>query len=122
MLNNGFYTNLEELKLVALPMINLLDGSNDSYLSAEEQAKEKLHPEDASNCNRYFSNGNNDIIVECKTLICQNLLLISQLEIDGKVQVFLSKFKADLDRLIMQSQLNFSNPKVAKEQNVDQSQ
>jgi hypothetical protein len=41
MLNHGFYTNLEELKLVALPMINLLNGSNDSYTSAEDQNKEK---------------------------------------------------------------------------------
>jgi hypothetical protein len=36
MLNHGFYTNLEELKRVALPMINLLDGSNDNYQSAED--------------------------------------------------------------------------------------
>lgn len=84
MLHHGFYTNLEELKLVALPMINLLNGSNDSYSSAEEQQKEK-QMEDVLSCSRYFSNGNNDIIVECKTLICQNLLIISQLEIDGKV-------------------------------------
>ena len=112
MLNHGFYTDLEELKLVALPMINLLDGSNDSYSSGEEQQKDK-HTEDSLSCNRYFSNGNNDVIVECKTLICQNLLLISQLEIDGKVQIFLSKFKADLDRLMMQKQISFTDPNLA---------
>lgn len=31
MLAHGFYTTLRELKEVARPMINLLDGSNDIY-------------------------------------------------------------------------------------------
>lgn len=51
---------------------------------------------------RYFSSGTNDIIVQCKAIICENLLTISMLEIDGKTQVFLQKFKADLDVLAMQ--------------------
>lgn len=51
---------------------------------------------------RYFSSGTNDIIVQCKAIICENLLTISMLEIDGKTQVFLQKFKADLDRLALQ--------------------
>ena len=31
MLNHGFYVNLRELREVSVPMINLLNGSNDIY-------------------------------------------------------------------------------------------
>lgn len=102
MLNHGFYQSLRELKEVSIPMINLLNGSNDIYFVAnsEEQDQEE-NLDDFLSIKRYFSSGSNDIIVQSKALICEILLVISQLEIDGKVQIFLSKFKSDLDMLLL---------------------
>jgi hypothetical protein len=102
MLNHGFYQSLRELKEVSIPMINLLNGSNDIYFVAnsEEQDQEE-NLEEFLSIKRYFSSGSNDIIVQSKALICEILLVISQLEIDGKVQIFLSKFKSDLDMLLL---------------------
>ena len=131
MLNHGFYQNLEELKGIAIPMISLLNGANDIY--NEQQLKSTTNTEDDgkimrtrkdvnndieqdeenvdfSNIKRYFSSGTNDIIVQCKAIICENLLIISQLEVDGKAQLFLSKFKSDLDMLMLQKQMKFANP------------
>jgi hypothetical protein len=31
MLNHGFYTNLKELREIAAPMVNLMNGANDTY-------------------------------------------------------------------------------------------
>ena len=98
MLNHGFYASLKELKGVAFPMINLLNGANDIY-HKQEEGEEEEPMDDFISSKRYFSSGSNDIIIQCKALICQNLLIVSQLEIDGKVIVFLSKFKSDLDML-----------------------
>ena len=42
MLAHGFYTTLRELKDVARPMINLLDGSNDIYCQEEDLASGNL--------------------------------------------------------------------------------
>jgi hypothetical protein len=84
MLNHGFYLNLRELKEVAMPMINLLNGSNDIYYNLDDENMAG-NIDDFISVKRYFSSGNNDIIVQSKALICDNLLIISQLEIDGKV-------------------------------------
>lgn len=76
MLNHGFYASLKELKEVALPMINLLNGANDIYTNIEED--EEIDPlDDFVSSKRYFSSGSNDIVIQCKALICQNLLIIS---------------------------------------------
>lgn len=101
MLRHGFYGNLKELREVAKPMVNLLNGANDIYVDVEDENMAGC-VDDFVGVKRYFSNGSNDIIVECKSLICENLLLISKLEIDGKAQIFLSKFKCDLDMLMLQ--------------------
>ena len=99
MLHHGFYVSLQELKEVAIPMINLLNGSNDKYNLGDGESEELS---EHVSVKRYFSSGDNDIIVLCKCLICENLLLISNLENDGKTQIFLSKFKSDLDMLLLQ--------------------
>ena len=70
--------------------------------------------EDFVGVKRYFNNGSNDIIVECKALICENLLLVSKLEVDGKAQIFLSKFKSDLDMLMIQQQMMAAPSKGGK--------
>lgn len=100
MLRHGFYSDLRELREVSKPMVNLLNGANDIYFDIEDENAAGTI-DDFVGVKRYFSNGDNDIIVECKSLICENLLLVSQLEIDGKTQIFLSKFKSDLDMLMM---------------------
>ena len=111
MVTHGFYKNLRELREVASPMINLLNGSNDVYFT-EEESKEDAFIDDFVSGKRYFSSGTNDIIVQCKAIICENLLTVSMLEIDGKTQVFLQKFKADLDMLALQESVA-----AAREQN-----
>jgi len=101
MLNHGFYMNLRELKEISLPMINLLNGSNDIYANLDDESiADSL--DEFLGVKRYFSSGSNDVIVKSKAIICENLLIVSQLEIDGKVLVFLSKFKSDLDMLFLQ--------------------
>lgn len=108
MLNHGFYINLKELKQIAEKMINLLNGANDVY-SLEEDSNVEFE-----SSKRYFDSGSNDIIVESKSLICENLLIISSIEIDGKTQVFLSKFKTDLDMILLQKQMSRANPEAFK--------
>ena len=103
MLHHGFYLDLREIKQIALPMINLLNGANDIYNKDSEEKEDML---EFNTVQRYFSSGNNDIIVQSKAIICENLLIIQQLEVDGKAQVFLSKFKNDLDMEILQKQMN----------------
>jgi len=98
MLNHGFYTDLQELKEIALPMINLMNGSNDVYCDPKDESMASSLDEFLST-KRYLSSGDGDVIVKSKAMICENLVVISQLEIDGKVLVFLSKFKSDLDML-----------------------
>jgi hypothetical protein len=66
MLNHGFYQSLRELKEVSIPMINLLNGSNDIYFVAnsEEQDQDaEGNLEEFLSIKRYFSSGSNDIIV-----------------------------------------------------------
>lgn len=108
MLNHGFYMNLKELKEVAIPMINLLDGSNDIYYDIKDETMTADLDEFIS-VRRYFCSGQNDIIVQSKAIICENLLLISQLEVDGKAQVFLSKFKNEMDMIILKKQMYFAD-------------
>ena len=106
MLNHGFYTNLKELREVAKPMINLMNGANDTYVDSSKMKEGDL---ELDTVKRYFSSGTNDIIVECKCLICDNLLIIAKLEYDGKALIFLSKFKQDLDMLLLKKQMQFAS-------------
>ena len=71
-------------------MVNLLNGANDIYYNIEDKNVSD-NIDDFVSVKRYFCSGNNDIIVQCKALICVNLLIVSELENDGKAQVFLSK-------------------------------
>lgn len=64
-------------------MIKLMNGSNDVYLSSDEDVKNGAI-DDFVSVKRYFTSGSNDIIVQSKCIICENLLIISQIEIDGK--------------------------------------
>lgn len=109
MLNHGFYINLKELKEIAIPMINLLNGANDIYYENEQQKQEQ---EDFNSVKRYFTSEGNDVIVQSKIVICENLLIISQLEVDGKGQIFFSKFKSDLDLLLLQNKMAYSTPET----------
>ena len=76
MLNHGFYMNLRELKEISLPMINLLNGSNDIYGKVDEDMGADVFDEFLG-VKRYFSSGNNDVIVKSKAIICENLLIVS---------------------------------------------
>ena len=62
MLNHGFYNSLRELKEVSIPMINLLNGSNDIYHNVEDDSMAGTI-DDFVSVKRYFCSGDNDIIV-----------------------------------------------------------
>lgn len=76
MLKHGFYNNLRELKDISKPMVNLLNGANDIYFDKNDE-NNSSNLDDFLTSKRYFSSGNNDIIVKCKAIICDNLLIIS---------------------------------------------
>ena len=80
MLSNGFYYNLHELKGIAEPMLAMLDGSRDVYREGDSSEGANDH----ADAKRYFGGGE-DVIVQIKAIICENLLIISRFEIDGKV-------------------------------------
>ena len=80
MLNNGFYYSLTELKGIAEPMIAMLNGSKDVYRPGDSPEGANDH----ADAKRYFG-GSDDVIVQIKATICENLLIISRFEIDGKV-------------------------------------
>ena len=63
MLNHGFYVNLRELKEVSVPMINLLNGSNDIYFEKGIDVDDEENMEDFLCIKRYFTSGSNDVIV-----------------------------------------------------------
>jgi hypothetical protein len=77
MLNHGFYMNLKELKEISIPMINMLNGSNDIYMNADSDDSHLENFEEYMSNKRYFSSGSNDVIVQSKSILCQNLLIIS---------------------------------------------
>jgi len=56
-------------------MINLLNGANDNY--HDDSLESGDDSSEFASVKRYFSSGDNDIIIQCKDVICQNLLLIS---------------------------------------------
>ena len=55
----------------------MLNGSNDKYVNPNSDESHMDNYEDYMSNKRYFSSGSNDIIVESKTLLCENLLIIS---------------------------------------------
>jgi hypothetical protein len=70
MLNHGFYMNLKELKEIAIPMINMLNGSNDIYINADSDEAHLENLDDFVSVKRYFSSGSNDVIVQSKSILC----------------------------------------------------
>ena len=70
MLKHGFYKDQDELNSIALPLIMLLDGSDDVYVGGDE------HGEDASLA-RYKYTQANEIILMSKKIQCDCLIFIS---------------------------------------------
>ena len=66
----------------------LLNGSNDDY------NKEGCHSDPGTM--RYMQSPDNDIIVEGKSLACEILVSLSQLETDAKCTVIMGKLKAEV--------------------------
>ena len=84
MITHGFYATQEELNALVFPLIMLLDGSDDVY-------------EDGDPTDRYKYTGKNEIILMSKKVQCDCLLFISQLELDGRAELFLSKLKLEYE-------------------------
>lgn len=66
MVNHGFYMDQADLKRIALPIICILDGSNDSYRVNGKDMQLGLK--------RYFPNKNFDHSVIAKVLACDILI------------------------------------------------
>jgi hypothetical protein len=89
MLIHGFYKGQEELNQLALPLIMLLDGSDDVYVDGDTG--------DYSSSDRYKYTAKNEIILMSKKIQCDCLIFISQLELDGRSELYLSKLKKEFE-------------------------
>jgi hypothetical protein len=90
MLTHGFYNDQAELNQLALPLIMLLDGSDDVY---DEKEGGDYNPTD-----RYKYTQKNEIILMSKKVQCDCLIFISQLELDGRSELYLSKLKKEFEQ------------------------
>ena len=87
--NHGFYTNQEDINRITGPILDILDGSNDTY---------KVNGRDMQlGVKRYFPNVNFDAAVIAKCLACDILIQIARLETDQKCSIILSKLKKDIE-------------------------
>lgn len=64
MLNHGFYKNQNELKELSLPLILLLDGSNDTYYDPNDPTQS----EKTASLDRYKFSKENEIILKSKKI------------------------------------------------------
>jgi hypothetical protein len=91
MLTHGFYNDQAELNQLALPLIMLLDGSDDVY-------DEKEGGGEYNSTDRYKYTQKNEIILMSKKVQCDCLIFISQLELDGRSELYLSKLKKEFEQ------------------------
>lgn len=89
MLTHGFYKDQDELNNLALPLIMLLDGSDDLY---ENDGSGEM---EGSSLDRYKYTQKNEIILMSKKIQCDCLIFISQLELDARAELYLAKLKRD---------------------------
>jgi len=111
LVHHGFYKSQEELKEIALPLILLLNGTIDIYeddisggngnekAAEEESAAVKKQVEERRKW-RYNVTQDNLVIMQCKELVAKILLLISDLEQEMRMVIFLSKFKKEFNRQV----------------------
>ena len=67
----------------------LLDGSDDVFSDGSEV--------ETSSTDRYKYTQKSEIILMCKKIQCDCLIFISQLELDGRAELYLSKLKKDYE-------------------------
>lgn len=96
MLIHGFYKSQDELNQLALPLIMLLDGSDDVYVDGDTG--------DYSSSDRYKYTQKNEIILMSKKIQCDCLIFISQLELDGRSELYLSKLKKEFEQQQLMNQ------------------
>ena len=77
---------------MALPLIQLLDGSDDVFV---EEGKTVEESEMSSI--RYKYTQKSEIMLESKKIQCDCLIFMSQIEIDGRAELFLSKIKKQIE-------------------------
>ena len=72
MVTHGFYKDQQELNELALPLISLLDGTNDVYSEQMPQTEEN-----DNNNERYKYSKENELILMSKKIQCDCLIFIS---------------------------------------------
>ena len=77
-----------------MPLIMLLDGSDDVF---EEEGASGESEEDKS-MNRYKYTQKSEIMLMSKKIQCDCLIFISQLELDARAELFLSKLKRQIEK------------------------
>ena len=92
LLQHGFYQNQTEINSLALPLIMLLDGSDDVFV---EEGKTVEESEMSSI--RYKYTQKSEIMLVSKKIQCDCLIFMSQLELDGRAELFLSKIKRQIE-------------------------
>ena len=101
MIRHGFYQDQDDLNKIAKPIINILDGSNDSY---------RVNGKDTQlGVKRYFPNKNFDHSIQAKILACDILIQIARLETDQKCCLVISKIKHDIENSSKKSQKLFAS-------------
>jgi hypothetical protein len=95
MLMHGFYQSQEELNSLAMPLIMLLDGSDDVF---EEEGAVGGDSEEDKSMNRYKYTQKSEIMLMSKKIQCDCLIFISQLELDARAELFLSKLKRQIEK------------------------
>jgi hypothetical protein len=97
MVNHGFYQSQAELSSIAIPVVELLNGTKVKKRKEDLDLQENL---ELSGRQRYFPENSQEPQIKCHIYATEILLLISNLETDAKSNVFLSKLKQDIEAQI----------------------
>jgi hypothetical protein len=107
MIRHGLYANISEVESIVQPLIDILDDSNDtlkpagrysdynSYTKASFVLEKREAPslEPINLHNKYLPTPENQLLMDCRMIICDILTLILDLRADGFLSLFLQKFK-----------------------------
>ncbi len=102
LLQHGFYQDQTELNSLALPLIQLLDGSDDIFVEDG-----KTVDDSEKSAIRYKYTQKSEIMLLSKKIQCDCLIFMSQIELDGRAELFLSKIKK---QILMDTTANPESP------------
>jgi hypothetical protein len=98
MVSHGFYKSPENLSSIASKVVDLLNGSKGvkKYKPAPDEEVDSEF-EEIMTRSRYFPENPEEATIQSKLYATEILLLISNLELDAKCNIFLAKLKNDIE-------------------------